>query len=460
MTRLARNLGKLITLGSILWLLAGLVSPATAEINLNPWFYPKWGTGRATNQANPTDSTSEMSDATVTADGTNGQSGKRPARVAMSTSAKQTSYDGTAPASYQSGTTGDGSGNPGYQSSGNRNPTTSAGSSQGRPRMAGQNAGQNQNGYGRIYGLQASRMQVGNSQSVMAPGGPSGSAPGATSSMVAPGTTKYMPAPPPGGVRAPVVGPNGVYIDGETIGPGQLHSGGVTYEGETMGPGPMMMGHGGDGFMNPYCNDCDGGDGGNGCCNSGWGNWGSWFGCCGSGQCGNDCCDDSCNDCSGHSPYGRPWILAPFDIMFGEMSSSCRSWWWGENLSIFVGTESFRSNISFDGVSSFGFNEGFNWSVPVSRTFGWAFQFGAEFTQSGFDSTPSSAIDESRTQTFITTGLYHRPACQCGHAVRHGARLAARRILRSYRCCPITRRSELDDRLPQRLRLRVRGRRG
>ncbi len=170
MTRLVRNLGKLVALGSMLWLLAGLASPATAEINLNPWFYPKWGAGRATNQANPTDSTSEMSRCHRHRRGTNGQSGKRPARVAMSTSAKQTSYDGTAPASYQSGTTGDGSGNPGYQSSGNRNPTTSAGSSQGRPRMAGQNAGQNQNGYGRIYGLQASRMQVGNSQSVMAPG--------------------------------------------------------------------------------------------------------------------------------------------------------------------------------------------------------------------------------------------------------------------------------------------------
>jgi hypothetical protein len=210
-----------------------------------------------------------------------------------------------------------------------------------------------------------------------------------------------------------VVGPNGVYIDGETIGPGEPR-GGTTYDGETMGPGPMM-GHNGDGFTNPYCNDCCGGDCGNGgCCNSGGGGCGSWFGGCGSGQCGNSCGDEPCDDCSGRNPYGRPWILAPFDIMFGEMSSSCRGWWWGENLSLFTGVENFRSTVNVDGISNFGFNEGFNWSMPVSRTVGWAIQFGADFTQTGFDSTPSSSLDETRMQTFLTLGVFHRPTCQTG----------------------------------------------
>jgi hypothetical protein len=100
--------------------------------------------------------------------------------------------------------------------------------------------------------------------------------------------------------------------------------------------------------------------------------------------------------------------------MFGEMCSSCRGWWWGENLSVFVGVENFRSTVNVDGISNFGFHEGFNWSVPVSRTVGWAFQFGANFTQTDFGSTPSSEFDETRMQTFITAGLFHRPACQSG----------------------------------------------
>src|SRR5690349_11223473 len=121
MTRLVRNLGKLAALGLLLWLLAFLASPATAEINLNPWFYPKWGAGRGSNQANSSDPSSEIANDGAPADGTSGPSGKRPTRVAMSTRSKQTANDGTAPASYQSEATGDTSGVPNYQTSGNRN---------------------------------------------------------------------------------------------------------------------------------------------------------------------------------------------------------------------------------------------------------------------------------------------------------------------------------------------------
>jgi hypothetical protein len=446
MTCLVQKLGRLAILGSAVIVLLGKPLPTAAEINLNPWFYPNWKSGHPAAATNPDDPPPQMSDAGYDNTAPNAQPARRPAKVAMSQAptGKQTVYDGSATSNDQANAPTDQPGSPGYQSTGTRNGSNTGSQVQGRPRMSTQPAYSrpasvttasastqpppSQNGYGRVYGLQASRMQVGNSQSVMAPGNappgsampsgvmPGSSAPGMMSSpMVAP-NSKYMSAPPPGGVRTPVVGPNGVYIDGETIGPGAPRAGSV-YDGEMMGPGPTMMDHGGDGFANPYCNDCCGGPGGNcNSCNSGWGRWGNWFG---GNQCGNTCndesCDDSCGpDCEGHNPYGRPWILAPFDLFCGELSSSCHGWWWGENLSVFVGTENFRSTVNIDGVSNFGFNEGFNWSMPVSRTFGWAFQVGADFTQTGFDSTPATDLDQTRFQTFLTLGLFHRPTCQSG----------------------------------------------
>ncbi len=250
MTCLVQKLGRLAILGSAAIALLGKPLPTAAEINLNPWFYPNWKSGHPAAATNSDDPPPQMSDAGADNAETVSQPARRPAKVAMSQAptGKQTVYDGSATTTDQANAPTDQPGSPGNQPTGSRNSSNSGSQVQGRPRMSTQPAYSraaavmpssastqpppSQNGYSRVYGLQASRMQAGNSQSVMAPGNaplgsampsgvmPGGSAPGTMSSPMAAPNSKYMPAPPPGGVRTPVVGPNGVYIDGETIGPG------------------------------------------------------------------------------------------------------------------------------------------------------------------------------------------------------------------------------------------------
>jgi hypothetical protein len=233
--------------------------------------------------------------------------------------------------------------------------------------------------------------------------------------------------------RRPMVTPNAVYIDGnapgEAIGPGHMTYGkpqtGVMMEpalndsGEIVGQGqggpeammeggPMegepQMGCNGDGFTNPYCNSCNGCGGG-----------------CGGPSCGGNCCNSGCNDCcddddcgfgDGHQPYGRPWILAPFDWFAGELTSCHRGWWWAEDLTVFAGAQNFK-NIADGGVTpSFGFQEGVNWGFPVFPDFGLSGQVGYMATQSELENPIGS-----RQQSFITAGVFHRPWCdQCWDA--------------------------------------------
>lgn len=199
------------------------------------------------------------------------------------------------------------------------------------------------------------------------------------SAMVSQGNT--LPAPTPA-----VNGSN------EVIGPGQAD--GEMTEGPMDG-GHMMMDHYGDGFTNPYCNSCNGCGG----CDQGP--------MCG-GQCGG-CCDDCCDDgCGGHEhpPYGRPWILAPFDWLFGELSDCHHGWWWAEDLTLFAGAQNFK-NIADGGLnSSFGFNQGVNWGVPIFPDLGISGQVGYEGVESEFESPIGS-----RLQSFLTIGLFHRPWC-------------------------------------------------
>ncbi|HZZ29276.1 MAG TPA: DUF6666 family protein [Pirellulales bacterium] len=254
-------------------------------------------------------------------------------------------------------------------------------------------------------------------------------------------------------MHPPIVTPHAVYLDaqvpGEVIGPGQPRSGtrviygnvasGQTIQsnsimtpsgsnmpppGEVVGPGQMMgsdpdsndlegdmmMPHSPDGFTNPYCNNC------NGCGGCGYGP--AWHGpsggsCgCQSGNCGCDggCSDcDSCDSCGEHTPYGRPWILAPFDWFASEVNGCHNGWWWGEDLTVFGGVHDFK-NIADNGlVSSFGFQEGVNWGVPVFPDLGITGQVGYEGTQSEFEN-----IDGARLQSFLTVGLFHRPWCESG----------------------------------------------
>ena len=180
-------------------------------------------------------------------------------------------------------------------------------------------------------------------------------------------------------------------------------------DGRTMDSGPMMedggggmmMDQSGDGFTNPYCNDCSCGHGG-----CGGGSCGSCGGCCG--DCDDECCGHHSTE---HEPYGRPWLLAPFDWLDDKLSDPCTGWWWGEDFTVFAGVQNFRNPVDLGVNSNFGFDEGLNTSVPLCFAWDIAWQFGFEATQSDLEST--TTIDQRRNQFFITTGLFHRAPC-CG----------------------------------------------
>ena len=171
----------------------------------------------------------------------------------------------------------------------------------------------------------------------------------------------------------------------------------------------MTMGCNGDGFTNPYCNNCNGCGGGQ--CQ------GPSCGCgpCQGGKCGcGSCCDecDPCNTCphyAGHAPYGRPWILAPLDWMAGQLDGGHCGWWWAEDLTLFAGVHDFKNITNGGQLSNFGFQEGVNWGVPIVPDLGLAAQVGYEATQSQFEDPTGS-----RSQSFFTAGIFHHPPCDYG----------------------------------------------
>lgn len=181
--------------------------------------------------------------------------------------------------------------------------------------------------------------------------------------------------------NAPVVTPDRVYLDG-TAPPGMMGQYGpmpnqsVMQGSPMMEDGPMMEGgppptccnRGPDGFTNPYCNDCE---------------------ACGGG-CGGGC---------GRLPHWEP-------------CSPCGNWWWARDLTVFVGAQNFESPVDLGVNSNFGFTEGLNWGVPIFPGIGINGQFGVAVTQNDFNDNPLS--DSTRTQTFLTTGLFHRPPCREG----------------------------------------------
>jgi hypothetical protein len=244
---------------------------------------------------------------------------------------------------------------------------------------------------GRYYGQQASRMQMtGNSTYA-----------GKNGNMI------ILP-------EETTVTPDAVYI-GEDVGPGPVSSGPMNSRPMNGGPmmyGGQMMRHGGDGFTNPYCNDC-----GDGCCGDDCGG-----GCCGYGNCGGRACGGY-GECNSH---GCCWPLAPFHWLFGGMwhqgpywgpCDPCGNWSWTQDLTVFAGVHDFRSPVDFTGGSNFGFHEGVNWSAPLFREMGLGGQVGVMITQSNFTDS-GAATDDYRNQFFLTTGLFHRP--ECGQGWQYG----------------------------------------
>jgi hypothetical protein len=163
----------------------------------------------------------------------------------------------------------------------------------------------------------------------------------------------------------------------------------VMHGGEEMPHGSSMpMGHGemgpaegewgeGDGPMPGGCGSCGGGSCGGGSCGGG---------SCGGGSC---CCRPLC-------------------CLF------CCEWWdqWGQDLSVFSGTQAFKGPVDQGFNGDFGFHEGINWGSALWDAIGLGAQFGANVEQSDFSRT--NATDLHRNQYFYTVGLFHRPECECG----------------------------------------------
>ncbi len=349
-------------------------------------------------------------------------SGNRPASYAPSTSQgdAQAAYsNGPWAASPQYGNIGAGAGrypNGGYGTSGYGNP-------------AGMNNSQKPGwSVASIFGMERPQPS-GVRMASMAPGvapqsvmqtGPNNIPPGSVISDRAVPSTNQPPRST-GSMNRPAVTPDAVYLEGESIPPGAVHSGNMMPSGQMMMNGGMMeggpMGHSPDGFTSPYCNDCNcGGPGcGGGCGSAGCGGGGGFFRGLWGGGCGGECsnCEGECGDCH-QCPYGRPWILAPIDAVVYVLSPpNDGSWYWGENFSVFGGVHNFKSPVNMVGQSNFGTQEGINWGVPLWEEIGLGGQIGVGITQSNFQDT-GFPFDDYRTQTFVTGALYHRPACRQG----------------------------------------------
>lgn len=76
-----------------------------------------------------------------------------------------------------------------------------------------------------------------------------------------------------------------------------------------------------------------------------------------------------------------------------------------DGLELAAGVEGFTGPANRGGSGSFGFHEGFNWGMPSCLgCFAW--QWGANWTQSGFDG--NFLTDDTRHQVFATAGLSRR----------------------------------------------------
>jgi hypothetical protein len=309
------------------------------------------------------------------------------------------------------------------------------GGSQNYPQMQNNNSQRQQWSVAGAFGLESSGGMSGPKRGVY-PGGLAQNSPQMT-----------MGKPTSAG---PMVTPDAVYLEGGESIPAGVRAGSQSstqMEGSVMMPqsGGMMMegmpsqtgggcgcSRGADGYSNPYCNDCScggpscgscGGDcdscGGGGC---GCGLFHGVFGRCGSGNCGEcDSCGDgeSCGECGHQCPYGRPWILAPIDLIIYELSPPHHGgWWWGQDFEFFGGVHNFRSNVNITNQSNFGTQEGVNWGIPIWSEIGLGGQIGVAATQSNFERS-GIIFDDYRQQTFITGGLFHRPAC--GQGFQFGA---------------------------------------
>jgi len=88
---------------------------------------------------------------------------------------------------------------------------------------------------------------------------------------------------------------------------------------------------------------------------------------------------------------------------------SCPHRWFDES-SIFAGVHAFKGGLDQGQNGNFGFQEGVNFAGSLWHQYGIGYQVGAQFLQSDLSGTNiANALNNSRQQTFVTAGLFHRP---------------------------------------------------
>ncbi|MCL2743491.1 MAG: hypothetical protein FWE67_06550 [Planctomycetaceae bacterium] len=86
---------------------------------------------------------------------------------------------------------------------------------------------------------------------------------------------------------------------------------------------------------------------------------------------------------------------------------------WLDNFTLFAGTRGFKSEMDAYNTGNFGFDEGFNWSVPVSVAHCVSAQLGFRAAQSNIRGNQEyeKTDKRSRSQYFGTAGLFYRDLC-------------------------------------------------
>ncbi len=97
-----------------------------------------------------------------------------------------------------------------------------------------------------------------------------------------------------------------------------------------------------------------------------------------------------------------------FRLFGGGWDLGCPWNWWDE-LSIFVGPQSFKGPLDQGQNGNFGFHDGINWGGPLWHYHGVGFQLGAQGVHSNFaGDNVNGGSDDNRNQVFATAGIFAR----------------------------------------------------
>lgn len=101
-------------------------------------------------------------------------------------------------------------------------------------------------------------------------------------------------------------------------------------------------------------------------------------------------------------PFICEWLRTPSDPTA-----------WGRNLQVIGGAQGFKGSPDMGQNGNFGFHKGLNWGVPVFDYYGIGGQLGGAVAFSDFNGS-TGIVNSSRTQFFVTGGLFRRAKCDQG----------------------------------------------